>query len=190
MARYPDSTFLYTDGSKTIDGVGFAFVHGSRCFRYKLPNFCSIFTAKAAAILRALEYAEQQRLYKCVICTDSQSVTTAVRNPDSDQPIVFDLIGTFHRLLAAGYDITLVWIPGHCGISVNEMADTQAKIAVSRGDLCIVPLGYKEYVPMLRKAVRGLFNKLWTDYRPGTALKCIKAVSGSCDTSTRPNRRD
>ena len=188
--RKHDSTFLYTDGSRMETGVGCAVVHGNRSYCYKLPDMCSIFTAEAVAILRALEYVELNCLRNCVICTDSLSVVSAIRNIDSDHSIVIDIMERFHGLLESGYDITLVWIPGHCGIPGNELADVRAKTAVLTGDVCNVQLGYKEYVSIVQRAIRDLFTKLWTEFRPGTALKTIKEVSGKWETSVRTNRRE
>ena len=187
---YPAYAFLYTDGSKTVHGVGCSFVHGAHICRYKLPAFCSIFTAEAVAILHALEYIKQQGLRKCVICTDSLSVTTALQNSDSDHPTIVHILETMHHLIASGHIITLAWIPGHCSITGNEAADVQAKMAVETGNVCTVRFGYQEYVPVLKSAVRDLFNKLWVEYRPGTALKAIKSVTGKWETSSRPNRRE
>ena len=188
--RYPDYDFLYTDGSKTPNGVGCSFVHGARCHRYKLPGHCTIFTAEAVAIFHALQYIERECLHKCVICTDSLSVVTVLRSTESDHPTITGIYEHAHRLLDAGHAITLAWIPGHCNIAGNEEADAQAKLAVLSGDVCAVQVGYTEYALPLRTAIRALFDRLWSGYRPGTALKSIKEVSGPWDTSTRKNRRE
>ena len=125
-----------------------------------------------------------------MICTDSLSVIMAIRNTESDHPTIIDILELAHHLLETGFEITLVWIPGHCSVPGNEMADVQAKIAVLSGDVCNIQLGYKEYVPILRHAVRNLFNRLWVAYRPDTNLKSIKVVSGKWETSMRSNRRE
>ena len=47
---------VFTDGSKSSEGVGCAVVTGDTVIRRKLPSSCSIFTAEAFAILLALKH--------------------------------------------------------------------------------------------------------------------------------------
>ena len=55
---------LYTDGSKTQDDVGSAFVHGGISTAFHLPKDASIFTAESFAILKALDYIGSKSLHK------------------------------------------------------------------------------------------------------------------------------
>ena len=42
--------FIYTDGSKTAEASGCAYVNGNEIGKYKLPKYCSILTAELYAI--------------------------------------------------------------------------------------------------------------------------------------------
>ena len=189
-SQYVGYEFLYTDGAKNDRGVGCALVHGNRCLQFKLPEICSVFTAEAVAILEALKYVESENFHKCVVCTDSLSVVTALRSAVSDNPVLNDILDTIHRLLHMGRRVIIIWVPGHCNIPGNEMADTNAKLAIDLDGIYGLQVGHREYHPHIRKTVRELFNRLWLDYNPQTTLRSIKDQVGCWSSSTRVNRRE
>lgn len=69
----PSHVPVYTDGSKSDGHESAAVVIGPKCFGKSIPGQSSFFTAKAYALLLALEQIikEQQRHF--LICTDSRS---------------------------------------------------------------------------------------------------------------------
>ena len=185
-----DFTFFFTDGSKIAEGVGCAFVCGDRLEQYKLPAVCSIFTAEAAAILQVLQYIQHNRLQKCVICTDSFSVVCALNDTTSEHPIVNDIILLSHQLADNGCTLIILWVPGHCNIAGNVIADTQAKAAVHCDRLLDIDVGYTDHLSTLRHAINERFNQMWVNYRPTTSLKDVKDMVGHWDTCKRQNRRE
>ena len=188
--RFPESVFIFTDGSKTTSGVGCAFVHGNMRRRIRLPKQCSVFTAEATAVLYALQYIIVNNFRHAVICTDSLSLIAAIQSGSSDHPTLIDVLMCVHRLLQTDHDVTLLWIPGHCNIPGNELADNEAKLALTLNEICDVSLRPTEYFPLLRHALRECFNRLWAEYRTDTTLKDIKVVSGKWETCNRTNRRE
>ena len=188
--KYADHSFIFTDGAKTHDGVGCAFVHGSRSRQFGLPVQCSIFTAEAVAVLQALSYIAANQIMKCVICSDSLSVITALLHPPSENPIVTDILDYIHRLVDSGHSLVIMWIPGHSNIAGNETADVNAKAAISNDVVYDVPMGVKEFGPALHQKLRELFNQLWLRHPPQTVLKSVKDRAESWETSKRPNRRE
>ena len=62
-------------------------------------------------------------------------------------------------------------------------------MAITMGDVFDVPLGPREYFPIVRGAVRNLFGRLWADYRP-SALKMVKEHANQWETTMRSNRRE
>ena len=64
---------VFTDGSKSSEGVGCAVVTGDTVIRRKLPSSCSIFTAEAFAILLAVKHVFNKGNFKetFTIFTDS-----------------------------------------------------------------------------------------------------------------------
>jgi len=57
ISQYPNHTEIYTDASKSKNNVGIAIIHKDQVITYKLSTECSIYSAKAIAILKAFEYA-------------------------------------------------------------------------------------------------------------------------------------
>ena len=188
-SHYTGYSFIYTDGAKTDVGVGCAFFDGERCQQFRLPSHCCVFTAEAFAILQALIYADITHL-PYVICTDSLSVVSALQSSVSDHPIVTDIMDLVHRLTEQGRRIIIVWVPGHCGIYGNEVADVNAKLAIDLTDVTAIQTGPKEYYSVIRRVIRLLYNRLWTAYNPFTTLRTIKDGVGSWASSLRKDRRE
>ncbi|XP_043201712.1 uncharacterized protein LOC122370306 [Amphibalanus amphitrite] len=189
--RYATFSFCFTDGSKNHDGVGCAYVLGNRRERFKLPNNCSVFTAEAFAILRALLFVEESGIMRCVICTDSLSVLTALRGPVTSHPTIMKILETCHRLITlSDRELVILWIPGHCSITGNELADRQAREAISLDQIVVLEMGPKEHYPDIGLSVRRLFNQCWQQYNSNTNLKLIKDEVGSWSSCKRASRRE
>ena len=188
--QHTEYDFIFTDGSKSIEGVGCAFIHGDRHEKHKLPEVCSIFTAESVAILQTLQYIQTNEIHKCVVCTDSLSVVTALKDITSEHPVLIEVMSLYHRITENGSDVIVLWIPGHCGIIGNEKADRLAKAAIFSDQTLECRVGYREYFPILRQSLREYFNQLWSNYNPHTNLKEIKEEVGNWDTSRRQNRRE
>ena len=71
---------IYTDGSKSEDGVGCAAVCEGESYIRKLPDFSSIFTAEATAIVDALELVHKKKFKSTVIYSDSKSALDALKS--------------------------------------------------------------------------------------------------------------
>uniref|UniRef100_A0A0K8U6S8 RNA-directed DNA polymerase from mobile element jockey n=1 Tax=Bactrocera latifrons TaxID=174628 RepID=A0A0K8U6S8_BACLA len=122
--------FIYTDGSKSSH-TSFAVVDDNqqRISYGLLFPFCSIFTAEATGILKAVQYA-QQNLGKFIICTDSLSCFQALKNRSNYNDVI---IGIRSLLFSLAHRLKIMWIPGHSGIIGNTFADSVAK------EVCITP---------------------------------------------------
>ncbi|XP_055913748.1 uncharacterized protein LOC129947266 [Eupeodes corollae] len=116
--------FIFTDGSKSKDNTSFAvtFEDGQILNIGILPEYASIFTAEAFAILQATKSIRNSN-DKFVICSDSISVLKAVKNPNNDS----DLISAIrNKIIMKPNKIKLMWTPGHSKIRGNEEADKAA----------------------------------------------------------------
>ena len=86
---------------------------------------CSSFGAEGVAMLRALEWLESHPVEKAVICTDSLSVHAALRKDDwKDAQDWIRKIKLQSRKIES--QVTVLWVPSHCGIEGNEEADRLA----------------------------------------------------------------
>lgn len=80
---YESFLHIFTDGSKDIKGgkTGFAFVipQIGLVFRERTPDHLSVYTVEMLAISFSLQWMEQNRIKKGIICTDSLSVLVSVK---------------------------------------------------------------------------------------------------------------
>ncbi|GFT17577.1 RNase H domain-containing protein [Trichonephila clavipes] len=79
-SQYSRYSAIYTDGSKRADYVGCGIVIEDIMHGYRLDTSCSIFTAEAVAIYRALQLIDSTMPRKYCIYTDSMSVLEALEN--------------------------------------------------------------------------------------------------------------
>lgn len=126
--RFVDHKFIYTDGSRSDKGVGYSIVSvDSTLMLSILPEYSTNFSAEIIAIYESVKKIRHTR-GKFAICTDSLSALDSIKNLNNDQmyPNMIRQI-----IIERQPHIRLIWIPGHCGITGNEIADESAKAAIS-----------------------------------------------------------
>ncbi|GFV11228.1 RNase H domain-containing protein [Trichonephila clavipes] len=156
-SQYSRYSAIYTDGSKRADYVGCGVVIEDIMHGYRLDTSCSIFTAEAVAIYRALQLIDSTMPRKYCIYTDSMSVLEALENYDDRcHPVVCKILDITSRLYSKGFDIVFCWLPSHVGIIGNEQADSAAKSATTHLPLA-VPLS-----DMKRVIMHHIF-KIWQE---------------------------
>ncbi|GFU46495.1 probable RNA-directed DNA polymerase from transposon X-element [Trichonephila clavipes] len=137
-SQYSRYSAIYTDGSKRADYVGCGVVIEDIMHGYRLDTSCSIFTAEAVAIYRALQLIDSTMPRKYCIYTDSMSVLEALENyHDRCHPVVCTILDITSRLYSKGFDIVFCWLPSHVGIIGNEQADNAAKSATTHLPLAV-----------------------------------------------------
>ncbi|XP_023210409.1 uncharacterized protein LOC111613293, partial [Centruroides sculpturatus] len=138
---------IYTDGSKSDNYVGLAFVCQNEIVAEQIAPNSSIFSAELQAIYSALKYINRKGHRCCVIYTDSVSALQALISYEpSSHSIVIKIQKLICHLLARDFSIKFCWVPGHVGIRGNEEADAAAKSAspsqhtmrIEGGDLKLV----------------------------------------------------
>ena len=169
---------VYTDGSKTDDGVGSGWFYSINEEEFrgnaKLPKYCTIFQAEAIAIERAIKEIQthpNERLVcfsKIHIFTDSWSVLTALNNLSISNSIE---IRNLHQLIKESTkEIWLQWIPGHRDISGNEEADKIAKSATT-SDLLIenaIPKSMNIVKTEIFSTCWNLWKERWRSPKPSS----------------------
>ena len=93
--------------------------------------------AELVAILMALEWVEEFHPIAVVIFTDSFSALESIRNMN-ECSIVIEIYEKIRAINAFGIEINLEWVPAHCGLAGNEMADSLAKKASVKNNTDIV----------------------------------------------------
>ena len=120
---------VYTDGSKTSDGVAFAIMgkpspRTSITKSRKLDKQCSIFTAELYAILHAIRDGGMRPQTSTLVITDSKSSIQALMQPFTRNPLVQEIQREAHE---GTKKIKLCWVPSHIGVQGNEIADKLAR---------------------------------------------------------------
>ncbi|XP_047027178.1 uncharacterized protein LOC124635343 [Helicoverpa zea] len=165
---------IYTDASKhsSSGNVGVGVFHSQYNIvqKVKLPPESSVFTGECFGLLKALEYVRLMKLGKTVIFTDALSALQAIKKYPFKSKPVFPIIliirSLLYQCIKLGFQVSLVWIPGHCNITGNVKADHLASEAVECGDV----FPYINFAHDLASLPK---NFLWDDWSKSWANSSI-----------------
>lgn len=163
--HWPQYAHIYTDGSKSEAGVGYAFFSPTSGIyqMYALPPESSIYTAELLAIREAIRYGV--RTFKFIlVLTDSQSVLQKLQHPTFDKQTnryVLEVLEAIKDAQNLGIVVHLFWIKGHHGILHNETVDRLAKRSITEGQLRPTPIPYTDLISTIRKAAYHTWNQEW-----------------------------
>ncbi|XP_017468976.1 PREDICTED: uncharacterized protein LOC108360978 [Rhagoletis zephyria] len=107
------------------------------------------------AIAKAIELAVEDKLEKIVIFTDSLTSCHLVEKNESNNY----LAAKIHKSLnSSNLVCEIVWVPGHVGIEINEIADDLAKWAVNVGAPLKVKLTPEEALRQINVSIKDEWN--------------------------------
>jgi ribonuclease HI len=126
----------------------------------------TIFTLEALAISRAIKFAQNNCLTdgKVLILSDSLSVLEALKKLDYgfNENYVINEIRKNYVKLQTTIEIELMWVPSHCGIKGNEMADSLAAEAIENLNLTVeYKKHYSEYTKTFKKKMIHKWKHSW-----------------------------
>ena len=131
---------IYTDGSRCegahedrsimSSGSGAFSTELGIELSYPIGRYGTVFQAEVVAIKCALEcvIAHTTQRGPLNIHSDSQAAIRALSAPRITSKIVFECRKLLEQV-ACDHETTLVWVPGHMGIELNEKADWLAQVA-------------------------------------------------------------
>lgn len=163
--KWPSQLHIYTDGSKVPDqGICSASFYVP-AFSYhqskRLTNNTSSFRAELAAIVLALSWLENINVYVgTVILSDSLSALHAIKE-QKEISFVTEITTLITKLSYQGKNIYLEWVPSHCGLYGNEMADFYAKSALVNNIEICNKLSLSEIKSILFKKYRQFWQDRW-----------------------------
>ena len=129
----------YTDGSRKGDKVGFGWIDNKGNKKSeRIEDALPIATAETAAILSVTDHivnsiTQDKNIH---IMTDSKSAIQAIESSKPQRKDIVDKIKTnISKIISRGQNITLVWIPSHSGIKLNDEADILAKEGANKNQV-------------------------------------------------------
>uniref|UniRef100_A0A8C2BUC3 Reverse transcriptase domain-containing protein n=1 Tax=Cyprinus carpio TaxID=7962 RepID=A0A8C2BUC3_CYPCA len=167
---------IYTDASKDSEGktgIGVYIPESEIYIKKRTTDHLSIYTAEMVAIIIALQWLEEARLPKSVICTDSMSSLTSNQNGESGcrQDLLNEINQIMFTINQQGTIVQFVWVPAHKGIEGNEQADKLAKEATKEEEIQInVLLSKSEIKVIIKQKVNAMWQSEWDQERRGRHL--------------------
>jgi ribonuclease HI len=122
----------------TDDVAGFAVHNGDYAVGHQLAKSSSDFSLQISVIRMALEHIQICPRRRYLILSDSLSSQMAMRSRKitcKAHPWVYKSKQIYWDLQQLNYDVKLMWIPSHVGISGNKVADGLTRQAVESGTI-------------------------------------------------------
>lgn len=161
-------TIIYTDGS-LMGGLAGAGIYCENPYvsrSVSLGSNASVFQSEVYAILCALDECKNLGKENVLICSDSKAAIQALACTQVSSRLVSECRQLKLTLQSSGKNIRLAWVPGHVGVSGNEMADELARIGSSLRPIApepILPLGPACVKMALRSQLQSRFVSLWQE---------------------------
>jgi ribonuclease HI len=163
-----DALIWFTDSSRANSGTGSGVfgVRPNRSFSFPLGKFATVFQTEIYAILQcACENIRKASTHKRIlIFSDSQAALKVLCSPQVTSGLVAECLDELSALASLN-EVTLVWLPGHCGIPGNEEAGKLARQASA-----MPLLGPEPALRILRCSAREAI-KNWTEYQHYSAWR-------------------
>jgi ribonuclease HI len=166
---FPENALIWFTHSSRADsgtGSGIFAIRPNRSFSFPLGGFATVFQTEIYAILQcACENKRRAYNYKQIlIFSDNQAAFKALSRPKVTSGLAAECIDVLSALASLN-EVTLFWVPGHCGIPGNEKADKLARQASAMS-----LLGPEPALGIPRCSAREAI-KNWTEYQHYIAWK-------------------
>lgn len=177
-------TEIYTDGSKdpVTERAGASMVvrRVGVSQMWRLTDELSVYATEMTAIIKALEWVEEARPRKVVICLDSAAVINSIQSSRSCRmDLLMEVYTGLYRLERSATTVCFLWIPAHVGVWGNERADSLAKKALERPEPDVtVNLGRGEVKVLIQRAVVKQWQMLWDRESKGRHMYSIQKEVG------------
>ena len=131
----PTDIQVYNDGSThegtTDGGAGMVAMSGKDIIeRWHAPTcrWSSSYQAKKSAMVRAISWLDEYEDWQsALVLCDSKSLVETLANSNQPDDYVHRIQSTIAELCKKK-EVRIMWVPGHCNLRGNELADLEAKL--------------------------------------------------------------
>ena len=162
---------IYTDGTKQDEKVACAVISPNFTDSIRLPDNSSIFTAEAKTIDIALYHIRDQPEKQFIIYSDSLSVLRSLKNLDHRNPLIQQFFRKYNYL-SLFKEIVFCWLPSHTNIRGNELADLEAKSALSLS-ITNLKIPHSDFKSNIHQYVMNKCQSVWEE-QTGNKLHELK----------------
>ena len=170
-SAYKHYMSIYTDGSKQDEKVACDVISPNFTDSIRLPDNSSIFTAEAKAIDIALYHIRDQPEKQFIIYSDSLSVLRSLKNLDHRNPLIQQIFRKYNYL-SSFKEIVFCWLPSHTNIRGNELADLEAKSALSLS-ITNLKIPHSDFKSNIHQYVMNKCQSVWEE-QTGNKLHELK----------------
>ena len=167
---------IYTDGSKQDEKVACAVISPNFTDSIRLPGGGSVFAAGARAVDVALCRVGDQPEKQFIVCSDSLSVLRSLKNLDHRNPLIQQIFRKYNYLSSFKENV-FCWLPSHTNIRGNELADLEAKSALSLS-ITNLKIPHSDFKSNIHQYVMNKCQSVWEE-QTGNKLHELKPDSNS-----------
>lgn len=167
--RYNDTIHVYTDGSVTprVSTAAFVIPQLDISRPYRLDHKSSSTAAELVAIREAVRFVSDQAPRKWTILSDAKSALQALHScsrKGQHYVLASEIIQAFDITQRNGHSIIFQWVPGHCGLAGNVLADAAAKAAADNNAVLVkIPYSRSDVNSLLRSLMREFTTTYWSN---------------------------
>lgn len=123
-----------------------------------------------------------------IICTDSLSALLSLKDIFSTNPIIQNILFSLQTTSQTTISTYFVWVPSHCGIIGNELADRAAKQATEDG-IPYQGVPVEDFISVIKQTMKTRWEHTWWNTRDNK-LREIKNDISLWKSSLRDKRRE
>ena len=144
----------------------------------RLPNNSTIIAAEATAITLALNNHRHMESVQqdVIIYFDSMSCLQTIKGEDTDNPLIYDIMNLLWALSDKGTRVPFCWVPSHCGIEGNDIANQLAKETLDHDIDPLTTVHFADLKPLVNSYVQQEVQIKWDVSIHGRVRYLLKPI--------------